>query len=172
MISRRRQTGGQEGFTLLEVIIALAVFGFVVTSLLAFLPWAIKGKTNIKDFNTACGMPDAIQVELERLGFNAVEKATDYDGSGLVLVARRDGLEVFYEEEDIVIPQSERYYLIRCKQFPPGNRLAHNPTNGYLALQIDVQWPYKRRAGEDDSAFVEIKENLREHFTYPAAITR
>ena len=51
----------------MEVIIALAVFGFVVTGLMAFLPWAIDGKANIKDFNTACAMPDAVQIELERI---------------------------------------------------------------------------------------------------------
>ena len=171
MISRN-QKSGQDGFTLLEVIIALAVFGFVVTGLLAFLPWAIEEKGSIKDFNTACAMPDAIQVELERLGFNAVEQATDYEGAGLVLVARRSGLEVLFEEEVIEIPQAERYFLIHCKQFPPGNDLAHDPSNGYLALQIDVQWPYKKGRGDDESAFVEIRSNLREHFKYPAAITR
>ena len=85
MISKRNKNR-REGFTLLEVIIALAVFGFVVTGLMAFLPWAIDGKANIKDFNTACAMPDAIQIELERLGFNAVEDATDPGGDGPALL--------------------------------------------------------------------------------------
>tara|TARA_Y100001968_G_scaffold259920_1_gene247346 strand:- start:611 stop:1126 length:516 start_codon:yes stop_codon:yes gene_type:complete len=171
MISRHNKKRS-EGFTLLEVIIALAVFGFVVTGLLAFLPWAIDGKGNIKDFNTACAMPDAIQVELERLGFNAVEDATDPGGDGLFLVVRRDGVNVQAELATTDIPQSERYFLIRCLQFPYGNRLAHDPSNGWLALQVDVQWPYKVRGGESEDDFVEVASNLREHFVYPAAITR
>tara|TARA_B100001123_G_C14959355_1_gene887011 strand:- start:51 stop:563 length:513 start_codon:yes stop_codon:yes gene_type:complete len=170
MISKRNKK--RRAFTLLEVIIALAVFGFVVTGLLAFLPWAIDGKGNIKDFNTACAMPDAIQVELERMGFNAVEDATDPGGDGLYLVVRRDGVDVRFEQAAADIPQSERYFLIRCLQFDSGNRLAHDPANGWLALQVDIQWPYKVRGGESEDDFVEVASNLREHFVYPAAITR
>lgn len=173
MISRPSKNH-REGFTLLEIIIALAVFGFVVTGLLAFLPWAIEGKANIKDFNTACAMPDAIQVELEHLGFNAVEELTRPDGEGLYLVARRDGVEVRYEKDldPLEIHEPERYFLIHCIQFPPKNRHAHDPSNGWLALQVDVQWPYKVGGGEDENAFIEVSSNLREHFVYPTAITR
>ncbi|MFP6901003.1 MAG: prepilin-type N-terminal cleavage/methylation domain-containing protein [Opitutales bacterium] len=168
----KRGTDKRKGFTLLEVIIALAIFGFVVTGLLAFLPWAIEGKGNIKDFNTACVMSDAIHVELERMGFNAVEEATDPDGIGLSLVARRNGLHVRYEDETCDVPLDERYFLIRCLQFPAGNRLAHDPSNGWLALQVDVQWPYKVSGGETEDKYIEVASSLREHFTYPAAITR
>ena len=171
MISKRNKNR-REGFTLLEVIIALAVFGFVVTGLMAFLPWAIDGKANIKDFNTACAMPDAIQIELERLGFNAVEDATSPGGEGLFLVVRRDGVNVQAELAAADIPESERYFLIRCLQFPYSNRLAHDPKNGWLALQVDVQWPYKVGGGEDIDDYVEVSANLREHFVFPVAITR
>ena len=171
MIFKRRRDK-REGFTLLEIIIALAVFGFVVTGLLAFLPWAIDGKGNIKDFNTACTMPDAIQVELDRMGFNAVEEATDPSGVGLFLVARRDGLQVRYEDVNCDVPMDERYFLIKCRQFPTGNRLAHQPSNGWLALQVDVQWPYKVSGGETEDQYIEISSSLREHFNYPADITR
>ena len=123
------------------------------------------------DARTATVMFDAIEVELERLGFKAVEQATGYDGPGLVLVARRDGMKVSREEEGMELPQAKRFFLIRCKQLPPGNRLAHDPSNGYLALKIDVQWPYKR-AGDRDGRIVEVEESKREHFEYPTAITR
>ena len=210
MISRRSKDR-REGFTLLEIIIALAVFGFVVTGLLAFLPWAIDGKANIKDFNTACAMPDAVQLELERLGFKGVEEATRPDESsgsssgsakisdtqpGLYLVARRDGLYVSkaYEvttdgainkNEACDIPVSESYFLIKCVQFPEGNDLAHVESNGWLALQVDVQWPYRFGSGNEDDEYNSwkdvviggedekvVRSNLREHFIYPTAITR
>ena len=41
------------------------------------------------------------------------------------------------------IPQEDRYFLIKCSQFPLGHRHEHHPSNGFLGLQVDIQWPYK-----------------------------
>ena len=72
------------------------------------------------------------------------------------------------------IPQSERYFLIKCRQYPLGHRHQHHPSNGYLALQIDVQWPYKvpdpSQAEED--GFRRIAERYRSHFRFPLAVNR
>ena len=171
------------GFTLLEVIIALSVFGFLVGGLLALLPWGVEGAGNVRDRNIAYGMTDAIQVELELMGFGLVEALTDEDRV-LDLVAPYDGREVRWEpnanqmssfpiansqldELDQELPAAERYFLIRCSQFPEDNRHEHDPSNGYLGLQVDVQWPYKTLDAEDG-----VEERIRSHFHFPLAITR
>ena len=65
------------------------------------------------------------------------------------------------------LPASQRYFLIRCRQFPEDNRHEHDPSNGYLGLQVDVQWPYKTLDAEDG-----VEERIRSHFQFPLAITR
>ena len=64
------------GFTLLEVVIALAVFGFLIGGLLGFLPWGVEGVGKVREQNIAYGLVDAVQVELERMGFSLVERGT------------------------------------------------------------------------------------------------
>ena len=178
------------GFTLLEVIIALSVFGFLIGGLLALLPWGVEGAGNVRDRNIAYGLTDAIQVELELMGFDLVEQLTDQSDGGeyptINLVASDDGSEVYWEpssdqENDVPIasskttelddelPEGYRYFLIRCSQFPEDNRHEHDPSNGYLGLQVDVQWPYKTLDTEDGE---EIEERIRSHFQFPLAITR
>ena len=171
------------GFTLLEVIIALSVFGFLIGGLLALLPWGVEGAGNVRDRNVAYGMTDAIQVELELMGFGLVESLTDED-KVIHLVAPSDGREVRWEpnanqisefpiakdqleEMDKEFPAGQRYFLIRCSQFPEDNRHEHDPSNGYLGLQVDVQWPYKTLDAEDG-----VEERIRSHFQFPLAITR
>ena len=251
----------KKGFTLLEVVIALAVFAFLIGGLLGFLPWGVEGVGQIKDHSVAYGLVDSVQVELERMGFSLVESATNrlsdmYNSSSdpqastyvyqALLVARRVGGAVAFEhvvkkedidflnssemeegeiirdhtkdnggvvdfmfssqheeipvcltafEEDHIIfvdqpdpdilpfdpkpglpvrwiPPEERYFLIKCTQFPLGHRHQHHPSNGFLSLQVDIQWPYKIPDPSRDEGFRRVAEKYRRHFRIPMAIVR
>ena len=251
----------KKGFTLLEVVIALAVFAFLIGGLLGFLPWGVEGVGQIKDQSVAYGLVDSVQVELERMGFNLVESATNRlsdmynptsdpqeatDVSQVLLVARRIGGAVAFEhvvkkadidflnssemeegeiiedftkdnggvvdfmfssqdeeipvcltafEDDHItfadqsdpdilpfdpkpglpgrwIPPEERYFLIKCTQFPLGHRHQHHPSNGFLSLQVDIQWPYKIPDPSRDEGFRRVAEKYRRHFRIPMAIVR
>jgi prepilin-type N-terminal cleavage/methylation domain-containing protein len=235
----------KNGFTLLEVVIALAVFGFLIGGLLGFLPWGVEGVGKVREQNIAYGLVDAVQVELERMGFSIVERGTarikgvtsavpedmkDRRWS-LLLVAPREGHRVEFEQvvendrslmndpnslvegsmqESWVnetgasnvafnismngeslsllgmkgsetqppwsmrwIPEGERYFLIKCSQYPLEHRHRHHPSNGFLALQVDIQWPYKiPDPSKGDDGFRRISQRYRTHFRFPLAITR
>ena len=100
--TKARRNGG--GFTLLEVVIALAVFGFLIGGLLGFLPWGVEGVGKVRDQNVAYGLVDATQIELERMGFSLVEKGTtrwtnptnprEMTPLHVLLVARKEGGQV------------------------------------------------------------------------------
>ena len=107
------------GFTLIEVIISLGVFGLIVGGLFTLLPWGVDKVNYIKDRNTALGMIDAIQVELERVGFSLVEHgtkrlnnlySTDNEPEDiingkvrrLILVAPKNGRKVSFEKVSLV----------------------------------------------------------------------
>ena len=230
-----------QGFTLLEVVIALAVFGFLIGGLLGFLPWGVQGVGKVREQNVAYGLIDGVQVELERMGFSLVERGTmrwtnptnpqPVPPWNVLLVARKVGGQVEFEqviesdefkmntsdepEEGTMqqswqslsgganvpfnestdgkpisllglesfksiapysqrwIPQGERYFLIKCSQYPIGHRHQHHPSNGFLALQIDVQWPYKLPdPSKGTDGFRRVEERYRSHFRFPLAITR
>ncbi|MDA7822882.1 prepilin-type N-terminal cleavage/methylation domain-containing protein [Opitutales bacterium] len=244
-----------KGFTLIEVVIALAIFGMLIGGLLGFLPWGVEGVGKVKDRSTAHGMVDAIQLELERLGFSLVEAGTKrlsglYNATDepedllgtiyeLALVANKVGGKVSFEgvyereqtragssgklvqtrtrggnvaslandvggivefdryqdlpvsliglEQDFEpkamnrwISQNDRYFLIICRQFAkfpgsttdPPSRHYHHPSNGFLALQVEVQWPYKVPGSSSEGDFIEVEERFRSKFEFPLAISR
>tara|TARA_B100002019_G_scaffold267863_1_gene259248 strand:- start:6 stop:776 length:771 start_codon:yes stop_codon:yes gene_type:complete len=254
-VRKRRKHAG--GFTLLEVVIALAVFGFLIGGLLGFLPWGVEGVGKVREQNIAYGLVDAVQVELERMGFSMVERGTHRikgissfapEDMGeqrwnLLLVAPKEGHRVAFEQVvefnkqmmndsksltegtmqtnwrnetggSVVplnvstngvplslagmkgseteqpyssqwIPEGERYFLIKCTQFPlyktdenenqtnEFHKHRHHPSNGFLALQVDIQWPYKvPDPSKGDDGFRRISQRYRTHFTFPMAITR
>jgi len=235
----------RKGFTLLEVVIALAVFGFLIGGLLGFLPWGVEGVGKVRDQNIAYGMVDAVQIELERMGFSLVERGTKRiegissfapedmkdDRWSLLLVAPKSGQRVEFEQvvenDELMmndsdsltegtmqeawnnesggrsvpfnlsytgqplslvgmkgsetqqpwsnrwIPEGDRYFLIKCSQFPLNHRHRHHPSNGYLALQVDIQWPYKiPDPSKGTDGFRRVSHRYRTHFRFPIAITR
>ncbi|MDA8774723.1 prepilin-type N-terminal cleavage/methylation domain-containing protein [Opitutales bacterium] len=242
-----KKKSSNKGFTLLEVVIALAVFGFLIGGLLGFLPWGVEGVGKVREQNIAYGLVDAVQVELERMGFSLVERGTkrilnisspvpqdlaDKRWS-ILLVAPKEGHRVEFEQvvqfnktmmndpdsqvegfmqdrwenesdssivvffnnyinrSDIPlslvgmkgsetqpwstrwIPEGERYFLIKCTQYPLEHRHRHHPSNGFLALQVDIQWPYKvPDPSKGDDGFRRISHRYRTHFRFPLAITR
>ena len=227
-------TKAKKGFTLLEVVIALTVFAFLIGGLLGFLPWGVEGVGQVKDQSIAYGLVDGTQVELERMGFSLVEAGTNrlqetYNSTldprrapavyQVLLVAtalgdlisfehvvkqeeqdyldstQRDrtpddlpvSLTGFTEEDQTTfphstrwIPEEERYFLIKCTQFgwddeDPSipHRHQHHPSNGFLALQVDVQWPYKiPDPSQGENGFRRVAEKYRKHFRFPLAIVR
>ena len=198
-----RKKSMKNGFTLLEVVIALAVFGFLIGGLLGFLPWGVEGVGKVREQNIAYGLVDAVQVELERMGFTLVERGTqrikgissfvpeDMAESrwSLLLVAPKEGHRVEFEQvvendQNLIndasslvegkmqvswtsesggssvmfnqtsngeplslvgikgnetefpysarwIPEGERYFLIKCSQYPLEHRHRHHPSNGF-----------------------------------------
>ena len=103
----------KKGFTLIEVVIALAVFAFLIGGLLGFLPWSVEGVSKVREQDTAYGLVDGIQIERKEWGFLwwkrvliglrvcivpfdlPRESATKLD---LLLVARRSGGQVAFEQ--------------------------------------------------------------------------
>ena len=244
------------GFTLIEVIISLGVFGLIVSGLLSLMPWGVENVSKIKDRSTALGLVDAVQVELERLGFSIVEHGSKrltglYNPSAepedvvnaevrrLILVSPRKGgkavlervlesqqvrfanqfkvspIMVSDELDEVVtelggniqfnksqdkpvslngfqapafltharerwIDEKDRYFAIICSQFAkqpagpdtPPSRHFHHPSNGYLALEVNIQWPYKVFDPSEPDGFKMIEEKYRSKISFPVAITR
>lgn len=144
-----RQLHSKRAFSLIEVVIAIAVVAGAVVVILGLLSQLAKQAGRADDTQTALRMPDAVAVELRALvaqrGFDAVatsapimSTATD---EGLLLVAARDGsqVRVLTAGES---PAREQYFLIELRRFPSAP-LAYSTSAAAVALNVRITWPYR-----------------------------
>lgn len=143
------------GFTLIEVVVAVALFAVAVTAMLGLLPSVTRVADRSTDTMNALRLPDALRIELRRMaavgGFDGLGEQTKPFAAPLpatcLLVATRDASRVAaldYQppaSADQINPDAH-YFLIEAWRFsePP---LAFAPGDSILALHIRVSWPYR-----------------------------
>ncbi len=164
-------------FSLIEVIIAVALFAASVTVILALLPGLTRRSAENADRLVAQRLPDAVRVELERLalpGFDALAAQAPVMGTppenGLALVATRDGARVQARDAQAPatgrIADGEQYFLVECWRFADGP-LRYDAAQSSLALCVRVTWPY-RLPGSTTS----VTETARQEFTFVTTLNR
>ena len=137
------------GFSLVEVVVAVAVLTAGVVVILALLPGLIRRQADAGATHVALRLPAAIASELTVLaagnlptvGNRLAEMDAD-TGAALRLVAGRDGSDV-RELNDNESPVRDQYFLIELFRFPAGSALAYDPAAAVLPLQARVSWPYR-----------------------------
>jgi prepilin-type N-terminal cleavage/methylation domain-containing protein len=165
------------GFSLIEVIIAVALFAASVTVILALLPGLTRRGAENSDRLVAQRLPDAVRTELTRLalpGFDALAAQTPLMGtppaSGLALVATRDGVRL--HSRDFQTPAAGRiaeggqYFLVECWRFPSGP-LAYDAAQSSLTFCVRVSWPY-RQPGAD----APVPDAARQEFMFVTSLNR
>jgi len=139
-------------FTLLEVIIAVGLFGTAVTVVIGLIAGLAKQGTESDDVLTAQQLPESIKAELARLASPGLHSLADRVPvmalpmtGGLALAAARDAARVDSLEYLPVaepIPADEQYYLVECWRFP-SEPLRFDGQKAFLALYVRVSWPYR-----------------------------
>lgn len=149
----RRTNRWFRAFSLIEVIVAVAVFAGTVTVVLALLP-ALTGRgIEAADRLVAARLPGALQAELARVaapGFDALAAQAPVMGTplenGLAFVATRGGARLqvrdYLPQANGRIPREEQYFLIECWRFADGP-LRFQDSQSALALAVRVTWPYR-----------------------------
>ena len=149
----KRSDPNPHAFSLIEVIIAVALFAASVTVVIAMLPALTRSGAITRDTLAAQRLPDALKVELSRLaasGFDALAGQTPVlssaSGNGLTFVASRDGARLhardYLPPATGQIPDEEQYFLVECWRFPD-EPLRFDAQKHFLALVVRVSWPYR-----------------------------
>jgi prepilin-type N-terminal cleavage/methylation domain-containing protein len=122
------------GFSLIEVVLAAAIFAVAVTSVLALLPLGVRQAAAARDLQAAAGLGDAVRLEVQRRVASA-----DYGSfAALQLVASRDGSGV--RPYDSSQPAGDAYFLVDV--VPYGRTpLQYAATTPLLVLSARVSWP-------------------------------
>lgn len=153
--SRRRQACRplRRAFSLIEVIIAVGLFATSVTVIIALLPSLARQGGASADLLAVQRLPDALQVELSRLGAAGFDTLAaqvpvmsgPLDG-GLAFVADHDAARLhsrdFQPPVTGQLPESEQYFLVECWRFPD-EPLRFESQKAFLALTVRISWPYR-----------------------------
>lgn len=175
-MSRRRSS---PGFSLVEVVVAVAIFAVAVSAILGLLP-ALMRQAGISAVSlTAARLPDALRAELQRVvsagGFDAlaseVKVLAAHPPETCELVADRNGSRLHtinYLPPPAAerIAADERYFLVEAWRFgaPP---LAFETGGAVLALHVRVSWPYRIPGAPDPVPLAD-----REQLAFALAINR
>lgn len=138
------------GFSLLEVVLALAVFGIAVTAIIGLLPGLTRRTADSAELRVAQGLPDAVGLELTRStagGFDGVAAKIPVMQTplehGFPLVASRAGERLqSLSGEGVPVTEEQQFFLIEVWRFgtPP---LAYRVGDAVLPLYVRVSWPYR-----------------------------
>lgn len=150
-----KTTHPSRAFSLIEVIIAIAIFALAAVIMLQMLPSLARSAGETGDALAAQGISGALQVEIARQiatnGLVAVADQVPVMGStladGMTYVAARSGGVVSARDEflpapELRLPESSQYFLIETWRFaqPP---LAYSAGDDVLVLFVRVSWPYR-----------------------------
>ena len=137
-------------FSLLEVLIAVALFAGSVTVILAFLPGLTRQSTDTADRLAAQRLPDAVRLEMTRLAAPGLDSLagkipvmSEAPAAGFALVATRNSARVQARDEPPStgsIATEDQYFLIECRRFPDAP-LRYETGDPVLALCVRVSWP-------------------------------
>lgn len=155
-------------FSLIEVVIAVAIFAGAVTVLLALLASTLRDSSDAADVQTALRLPGAVEVALREIaareGLPALAghiPVMDVSADrGLLLVATREGEFVRLAGDTQIRGE---YFLIDVRRFGAGP-LAFATERTVLPLQVRVSWPY--RVLTPDGLAAPVAYDARQHVTF------
>jgi type II secretory pathway pseudopilin PulG len=161
----------QKAFSLIEVVISIAIFALTIVALVAMLAPVSRDTDRIRDSETASRLASSIERELNRLNFETVRSSTVPPNS-LYLVATRDGSRVLVTGVNPADPlvvttvdrpaeralndatrpgiaDRDRYFLIKVSRFPAGDPALQvaGATQGNLPLIVTISWPFRLPQG-------------------------
>lgn len=143
------------GFSLVEVVIAVGIFGGSIAVIFALLPTLGGRAVASTDSLVAQRLPDPLRIELRRLvddgGFDAlaarIPVATPSSSAGLAFVASRDGARLHSRDylspgSTEALPDEEQYFLVEIRRFSVAP-LAYDPAGAVLPVMARVSWPHR-----------------------------
>lgn len=180
-----RQRG--RGFSLVEVIIAIGIFAATIVAVIGLLGPISQQVRDLQDTKVANSLPSPILEELNRVGFDFFVSINN-SGVGSVngsiseddpieLYATADGsvVSMASDPDALAIPEAARYFLIEvylAAGVDDGENLSYktDPADAYIALKVDISWPFYIRTGPGDSDFVEVDSADRRNYEYYTAV--
>lgn len=138
----------RKGFSLIEVVIAIAVVAGGLAVILALLPTLMRNAESAAEAHIALRLPDAVHAALKQeIRGDFASFAAGIRSDGLDLVAEKNGSNV-RRVDAIDDPVRSRHFLIEVRGVDSGE-LAYNDGDAVLVMHVTVSWPYQALAGAE-----------------------
>lgn len=174
-VSRKSGSIGKQGFTLIEAVIALGVFGFAITILLGLFLRSNSQLREAEDRAQVVTIMPTLNAKLVEVGW---DRATNQGRDGVVeltaagpftLVANADASHVTLPDGDFALAEGEQYYQLAVTRYDrPGLRYGTD-VRGVMVLKVHVEWPY-RLPGSADGGFIETRPEDRNRFEFISTV--
>ncbi len=158
-----------KAMTLIEVVLAIAIFAGVIVSVLGLLGPSIRRVGDVLDASVASRIVDGVDFELGRISLDAVAGATD--GASLAIVASADGTRVVrLDAADNAITDNppgipvvdQRFFLIEVSRL---EKPVYATGDGFIGLSIRASWPHFRPGATEATPMA-----ARSFFLYSTAL--
>lgn len=174
-VFRNLESLGKLGFTLIEAVIALGVFGFAVSILLALFLRSNAQLREAEDRAQMVAIIPSVNAKLAEVGWDrSTNQGRDgvvnlTAGGPLMLVANADASRVAVLGGEASLSEGEQYYQLTVSRYDqPGLRYGTDVL-GVMVLKVHVQWPY-RLPGSANGGFVETQPEDRNQFEFISTV--
>lgn len=162
---------GRFGFSLLEIVIAVAIFSTAIVAILGLMGPLTNATREVLDSSVAARLADNVDRELKRgLNFAELGIATDSASNPLVLYGTQDGSRVILHQDRLnlstdnppgILPRDRYFVLFIAKLNLPDSGA------NFRALVIRTEWPY---APQQEPATPPVSDVSRTGFAFHTAI--
>lgn len=170
------------GFTLMEVLLAVAILAGAVLVVLGLLPGLARQNMASATRLEAQRLPSALAIELRRVAaadFEALAARVPVMAAplraGFPLVASRSDPRVM--TRDYLLPLAaerlatdQHYFLLECWRFP-NEPLRYETGAPGMAVWVRVSWPY-RLPGGNSGSFTATDHAERQEFAFTVFLSR
>lgn len=181
----KKTVSSLHGFSLIEVLLAIAVFGLTIVAVIGLLGPTAQQVRDLEDLKVVNTLPAPIREELNRLGFtyfvnDSLDDVQNFpvylyapaDGSRVVAYDSQGGTSIATNQGGDVpltaIEPRNRYFEIEIT--PGTGNLEYNDGDAYVAMNVEISWPNNLPTGPNAGDFETVDEDDRSTFEFPTAI--
>lgn len=189
LMKRNIFSPGKKGFSLIEVVLAVALLSFTIVAVIGLLGTTSRAVSDVEDYTTAAQISEAILDELLRLDFDdlalnlpvPIKLYGNRAGDRVVMSERVEfGGSMFDADERRAFPPRDWYYKVSITRVgaPAAanvweQQVRYDPAySSYLPLKVEVSWPHHLPRGIGAEDFVPYEEEQQRYATYYVSVPK
>jgi len=139
-------------FSLVEVVIALGIFGVAILGILALLTPTMGSSRSTLNHDQASQVSEAVSSQIQQLSWTTLQNILSAE---VPLYASRDGTRLVSSlspQLDLELAPRDRFFEITLERSEDWSPASRDHQSAYLALQVRIEWLAFRPDGLENTA--------------------